>query len=99
MDIYPLIADKIEKNPALIDLAMETLAGWQRRSALPPARSAQWRRLLQDAKASRTGQRRMLRLLRSRTGASRRLLDFAPFAGILTREERRQVFLKCVYDH
>ena len=37
-------------------------------------------------------------LLRDRSEASARLRDFAPFAGVLTSEERRQAAPECAYN-
>jgi hypothetical protein len=99
MNLYPQIADKIEKNPALVDMALATLAKWTAMGVAPAARLAKWRKLLQDAKRGMAGRRRLVAVLRDDSERNRRLLDFAPFAGILTREERRRVFLKCSYDH
>jgi len=99
MNLYPLIADKVEKNPIIVKTALTTLTKWEAMGTAPPARLAQWRRILTDAKRGNDGQRRLLAILRNSSESNRRLLDFAPFAGVLTREERRKVFLKCSYDH
>jgi hypothetical protein len=42
---------------------------------------------------------RGLMMLGDDSEAARRRKDFAPFAGILTREERREVILSCSFDH
>lgn len=99
MNFYPLIANKVEKDPAVVDMALNTLAHWEAIDAAPPARLAAWNKILRDAKRGQAGQKRLLALLRSKSERNRRLLDFAPFAGVLTREERRKVFLKCTFDH
>jgi len=99
MNIYPLIANKVETNPAVVNTALTTLAKWEAIGAAPPARLAKWRRILCAAKRGKDGQKRLLSVLRDDSVHNRRLLDFAPFAGVLTREERRRVFLKCTYDH
>ena len=99
MNLYPLIADKVEKDPAIVDMALTTLAHWKAIDAAPPARLTAWTRILDAAKRGNEGRKRLLSILRSDTERNRRLLDCAPFAGVLTREERRKVFLKCTYDH
>lgn len=99
MSIYPLIADKVERNPSVVNAALETLKKWKAIGAAPQARLAEWRKILLDAKRGRAGLKRLLALLRDDSEKNRRLLDFAPFAGVLSREERRRVFLKCTYDH
>ena len=99
MNLYPLIADKVEKDPSVVNTALMTLTKWESLGAAPPSRLARWRRLLVDAKRGKEGRKRLLALLRDDSEHNRRLLDFSPFAGVLTREERRKVFLKCAYDH
>jgi hypothetical protein len=99
MNLYPLIADKVESDPSVVNTALSTLAKWEGIGAAPHARMAQWREILLDARRGGEGLRRLLALLRDESEPSRRLLDFAPFAGVLTREERRKVFLSCTYDH
>jgi hypothetical protein len=99
MNLYPLIADKVERNPSVVDTALTTLAKWETRGAVPRARLVKWRSILLDARRGKDGLTRLLALLRDDSERNRRLLDFAPFAGVLTREERRKVFLQCTYDH
>jgi hypothetical protein len=99
MNLYPMIADKVESDPSLVGTAWTTLLKWEALGEAPPARLAQWRRILRDAKRGGVGRKRLLAVLRDDSEGNRRLLDFAPFAGALTREERRKVFLKCTYDH
>ena len=99
MNMGPAIARKLEQKPEFLDEALRTLERWRGLGNIPEPRAAQWQALLAAARGSRAGFRRVLRILRSRREADRRLRDFAPFAGILTREERRKVFLKCVYSH
>ena len=99
MNLYPLIADKVENDPSVVDTALTTLKRWEALGEAPPARLAKWRRLLRDAKRGKAGLKRLVIILRDGSEENRSLLDFAPFAGVLTRAERRKVFLKCTYDH
>ena len=99
MNLYPLIADKVEHNPSVVNTALTTLKKWEALGEAPLARLAEWRRILRDAQQGKAGLQRLLAVLRDDSEDNRRLLDFAPFAGVLTREERRKVFLKCTYDH
>ncbi len=99
MNLYPLIADKIEKNPAVVKAALDTLVRWKALGAMPPARLATWQRILSDAQRGKAGLKRLLAVLRDDSESNRRLLDFGPFAGVLTKQERRKVFLKCTFDH
>jgi len=99
MNLYPLIADYVERDPTLLDKALATLDHWLTEGLAPAARLRAWRQILLDAKGSAEGLAALLRLLRDDSEESRRMKDFAPFAGVLPREERRKVFLKCAYDH
>jgi hypothetical protein len=99
MNLYPLIADKVEHNPAVVNAALATLSKWEVLGEASSERLVTWRRILSDAKTGQAGMKRLLAILRDESESNRRLLDFGPFAGVLTREERRKVFLKCAYDH
>jgi hypothetical protein len=99
MNLKLLIADKIEEDPAVVETALVTLKKWEALGEVPAPRLRQWRRVLLKASKGRSGIEALTRILRDDSEKSRRMCEFAPFAGILTREERRKVFLKCVYDH
>lgn len=99
MNLYPLIANKVQKDPSVVNTALSTLEKWEALGSVPDVRLAAWRQILCAAKQGKDGQKRLLAVLRDDSEHNRRLLDFAPFAGVLTREERRKVFLKCAYDH
>jgi len=99
MNIYPLLVDRIEADPSIVDRALELLDRWTEREVGPVHRRREWRTILSKAKESSAGMDALLAILRDDSEASRRLKDFAPFAGILSREERRKAFLQCSYDH
>lgn len=99
MDIYPLIAERIRSDASAIDEAIGNLDRWDARGVGPVRRRQAWRRLLLSAKASARGRDALLELLLDTGEQARRLKDFAPFAGMLPREERRKAFLQCTYDH
>jgi hypothetical protein len=94
-----LIAEHVERDPTLVDKALLTLDHWLAEGVAPAFRLNAWRQILLDAKSSAEGFAALLRLLRDDSEESRRMKDFGPFAGFLSREERRKVFLKCAYDH
>lgn len=99
MNPYPLIARKIKNNPDVIGMALTTLKKWEMLGEVPGNRMKEWRNILVKARTGRRGREALTTILRSRSEKNLRLLDFAPFAGVLTREERRKVFLKCAFDH
>jgi hypothetical protein len=97
--MYPSIAEKIRKNPEVLGTALTTLEKWSILGNVPENRLTEWRSILKKARTGRAGRKELMAILRNPSRKDRRLLDFAPFAGILSREERRKVFLKCAYDH
>ncbi len=99
MDIYPFVADRLRRDTAVLDEALHVLDRWDSRGIGPERRRGEWRRILMAAKASDQGRETLMELLLNTNESARRLKDFAPFAGILSREERRKAFLKCTYDH
>ena len=99
MNIYPAIADKIEGRPELLETAMKTLRHWREEKFAPEARLKKWEALISAAQKNSGALRDLLSLLRDESQEARRLKDFGPFAGILSREERRRVILSCGYDH
>jgi len=99
MNLFPMLADRLERDPALVDQALETTRRWLAAGLAPAARLDEWRHPLVAAKDSPTGLRALLALLRDDSEPARPLKDFAPFAGLLSREDRRRVFLQCAYDH
>ena len=99
MDIYPLVAERLRRDRSVLDEAMRVLDHWDAERIGPDRRRQQWRGLLSDAKATTAGYQALIAVLEDSGEASRRLKDFAPFAGILSREQRRRAFLPCRYDH
>lgn len=99
MDIYPIVAERLQRDETVLDEAISVLDGWDSRGVGPERRRREWRGLLLSAKASPRGREALLQLLLDPGDEARRLKDFAPFAGILSREERREAFLECTYDH
>jgi hypothetical protein len=99
MNLYPLIAEKIERDPALVDEALRTARRWIAEGLQPLARLREWENLLLRAQAGEDGLRQLLHLLRDDSEEARRLKDFGPFPGLLSRSERRSAIVSCVYDH
>lgn len=95
---YTMIAGKIERDPKLVGEALSTLTKWERIGNIPQLRARQWRRLLRNAQKGPDGLRQLLAALRDNSEDGMRLKDFGPFAGMLSRKERRRVFLKCVFS-
>ena len=94
-----LVARKLEREPALLAVPLANIARWLDEGHSAPHRLQEWKELLQEAQTSAPAMRRLLRTLRAAEPEAERLRDFNPFAGILTREERRQASELCGYRH
>jgi len=99
MDVYPLLVDRFRRDASAVDEALAVLDLWDARGIGPGQRRREWRRLLLAAKAGAEGLETLIVLLLDSGEEARRLKDFAPFAGLLSREERRKAYLQCTYDH
>ena len=95
--LHDLVADKLEREPALLRIPLENIDRWIAHGHTAPHRLEQWRQIILRAGQSPDGFRELLALLRDRSEATERLRDFAPFAGILTAAERRQAVSSCAY--
>ena len=97
-----MVAMKLRARPAeVIHHALATLARWRAAGQSNPHRLDQWETLLCGARGGtdQAGLAALLHALEDDDPASVRLRDFAPFAGVLTREERRVATGPCGYRH
>jgi hypothetical protein len=94
-----LIADKIEKDPALLDIGLQNIDRWIANGATQVHRLEQWRTWILEAQKSPSGMESLLSILREDSEKASHLRDFAPFSGILTAQERRPFLLECAYAH
>ena len=95
--LHELVADKLEREPALLRIPLENIDRWLANGHTAPHRLEQWRQMILRARESEEGFAELLGVLRADDEASARLKDFAPFAGTLTREERRGAAPSCAY--
>jgi hypothetical protein len=100
--LHELVADKLEQaDPAtrarLLRIPLENIDRWLANGHTAPHRLEQWRGIILRAQQSGDGFEALLGLLRGPSEEAERLRDFAPFAGALTREERRQAVPRCAY--
>ena len=96
---WDLVAEKIARDPDGVRRALATVERWLADGHSAPHRLAEWRTLLEQAGTTPTGLARLLEVLRGTSESSRRLKDFGPFAGVLTREERRQARELCGFRY
>ena len=101
--LHDLVADKLEQadpaaRAALLRIPLDNIDRWLTNGHTAPHRLEQWRQILSRAQQSPEGFQDLLRLLRDDGETAQRLKDFAPFAGVLTREERHQALSECAYS-
>lgn len=96
---WDLIARKVSTSPAALEIARQNIVRWLAQGQSAPHRLMEWDHLLAAAQAGETGRKALLHILQSDDVQSQRLRDFHPFAGILTREERRRAKELCGYRH
>src|SRR5487761_2153454 len=93
--LHELVADKLEQaepaaRQALLRIPLDNIDRWLANGYTAPHRPEQWRQILQRAQTTPDGFEALLRLLRDGSEPAQRLKDFAPFAGVLTRQERHR---------
>lgn len=99
MNIYPIVAKRLLQDPTILDKALGVLDRWDAKGVGYARRRAEWRRLIQNAQETPRGFDHLIDLLLDTGEQACRLKDFAPFAGVLSRDERREAVLSCTYDH
>ena len=97
--LHELAADKLERDSSLLRIPLENINRWLSNGHAAPHRLEQWRQIILRAQESKAGFQELLTLLRENNPATKRLREFAPFAGVLTARERRIVIRQCVYSH
>jgi hypothetical protein len=94
--LHELTADKLERDPLLLRIPLNNIDRWRAGGHTAPHWLEQWREIIVRAQASPEGFRDLRALLREQRPATKRLREFAPFAGVLTARERREIIRQCV---
>jgi hypothetical protein len=89
-DEFRLIADKLQADPSLLRIPLENIERWLSLGHSSRQRLEQWRAILLEAGASKSGMHHLLRLLCDESGEAVHFKAFAPFPGILSSEELNQ---------
>lgn len=97
--LHDLVADKIERDPALLRVPLENIDRWLANGHTAPHRLEQWRQIILRAQESPEGFRELLALLHDPSETAVHLKSFDPFPGVLNTLERREYFLRCAYAH
>jgi hypothetical protein len=93
------IADKIERDPQLLDIPLGNIERWLAQDHSAPHRLEQWRKIILEARADAEGLKRLLSILRDTGEKATHLKSFSPFAGVLTTRERRVIIQQCAWSH
>jgi len=102
MTLHELIADKLERanaetRQALLRIPLDNIDRWIVNGHTAPHRLEHWRQIILRARQSDEGFAELLSRLRDSRESAQRLRDFAPFAGVLNLQERRQATPECAY--
>lgn len=89
-DEFQLIAAKIEADPSLLRIPLANIERWLSLGHSSRQRLEQWRSVLLEAKASKSGMQRLVELLHDDSADAVHFKAFAPFPGILSSEELSQ---------
>jgi hypothetical protein len=87
LEMHRLIATKLEADPSLVERARSNISRWKNQRGLTPAYS-EWEEVLSS------GMDRILHVLTCEDQASARLRSSTPFTGILTEEERKDIYAR-----
>lgn len=90
-DRFRLIADKIEAEPALLEIPLANITRWLAQGHSARTRLEGWRSMILDAQAGEPGMARLLFLLRDQDWESVLWKGYSPFPGILTKEEIKKL--------
>jgi hypothetical protein len=101
--LHELVADKLaqanpESRTMLLQIPLDNIDRWLANGHAAPKRLENWRQLLLRAQASPEGFQELLTLLSDPSESARRLKDFAPFAGVLSWQERQAAIPECAYN-
>src|SRR5437773_9934231 len=78
-------AAELERDRRLLRIPLENIDRWLAQGVVSsPVWLERWRELIERARTDDDAFRRILELLRSKSGEARRWRDFSPFAGVLS---------------
>lgn len=84
---FCLIADKIEADPAVLEIPLGNISRWLGHGHWAVKELNQWRSWIEAARTSRESLAHLLALLRDDSEEARDWKGFEPFPGVLTDEE------------
>jgi hypothetical protein len=99
MATFRLAADKIERDPELLERSRETLVRWLEQGVTPRKRLQGWIDRIDRARRDPRDFEDLLRRLREEGEDAEFDREFSPFACLLSKAERRALIEKCAYSH
>lgn len=99
LGMFRLIADKIARDPGLLQTGLDNIARWTANGADQQHRLRQWEGMIRAAQASKPGMESLLSALREDSEQAAHLREFAPFAGILSHNEIVEILRPCAFAH
>ena len=96
---YLKMADKIETDPALLDIPLDNIARWLAQGISAPHRLEDWRRIIVAARETPAGMAALLALLRDHSEEAQYRKSCSPMVGILTEAESEEATGKWIYAH
>jgi hypothetical protein len=97
--LFQLTAEKIERDPALLETALQNIDCWLKAGSTGRRQLLEWRGFIVSAQKSAEGLQALTTLLRDDSPAAEHRKEFSPFAGILTPAERRPFIEQCAFTH
>lgn len=89
-DEFRLIAEKIASDPPLLRIPLANIERWLALGHPSAQRLEQWRTFLLAARSSASGMQRLQDILCDESGEMMHFKAFAPFPGVLSKEELDQ---------
>ena len=99
LGMFRLIADKIARDPALLQIGLDNIERWIANGADQQHRLRQWEGMIRQAQASKPGMDLLLSALREDSEQAAHFREFAPFAGVLSHSEMIEILKPCAYAH
>ncbi|GEP41859.1 hypothetical protein [Brevifollis gellanilyticus] len=83
------LADKFEKQPELLDVALETIDRWVNHGHWAKPKLDEWRQVILSAQSTRQGFLTLTSLLRRDDEEAREFRGYDPFPAVLDEQEKQ----------
>lgn len=92
LKMHKIVAERIKKNPALLEIAFNNIKKWKERNKFPQPYLDDW------IEHINLGVEHLCEFLSSETDEAQRLRSSSPFVGIVTQKERREIFKEFQFE-